>query len=198
MWELLQKIVGDGITPNQLMLLFGMKEKIQVKHINALDEVGNLIKKGFVVKNDNNSYSITNSGKLLITKYNNYFVKAKKKTNIQLMGKDFNDKIEAYRKIFPAGKIPSGKPARQNVKTLSENFRWFFEQFDYSWEEIMKATSMYVNEYRSNEYLYMQTSQYFICKQDKHRVKTSSLSDYCDMIRDGVQTEVKHFKEKVV
>ena len=198
MWELLQKIVGDGITPNQLMLLFGIKEKIQVKHINSLEEVKNLIAKGFVSKEEGSPHIITNKGKLLITKYNNYFVRAKKKTNIQLMGKDFNDKIEAYRKIFPAGKIPSGKPARQNVKALSESFRWFFEQYDYTWEEIMKATSMYVNEYRSTEYLYMQTSQYFISKQDKFKVKTSALSDYCDMIRDGVTTEVKHFKEKVV
>ena len=180
------------------MLLFGMKEKIQVKNINSLEEVKNLIAKGFVSKEEGSPHVITNKGKLLITKYNNYFVKAKKKTNIQLMGKDFNDKIEAYRKIFPAGKIPSGKPARQNVKTLCDSFRWFFEQYDYTWEEVMKATSMYVNEYRNSEYLYMQTSQYFISKQDKHKVKTSTLSDYCDMIRDGVTTETKHFKEKVV
>jgi len=44
----------------------------------------------------------------------------------------------------------------------------------------------------------MNNSQYFISKQDKHKVKTSKLSDYCDMIRDGVSTEQEYFKEKVV
>ena len=44
----------------------------------------------------------------------------------------------------------------------------------------------------------MSTSQYFVAKQDKHKVKTSALADYCDMIVDGVETEIHKFKEKVV
>ena len=106
--------------------------------------------------------------------------------------------IKKYREVFPKGRLPSGVPARNNVKILTENFRWFFGEYDYSWNEIIKATKMYVNEYRDNQYMYMQNSQYFISKQDKHKVKTSKLSDYCDMIRDGVSTEEEHFKEKVV
>jgi hypothetical protein len=63
------------------------------------------------------------------------------------------------------------------VKTLNESFRWFFETYDYDWDTIIDATRMYVNEYRANDYMYMQTSQYFISKQDKHRVKHSALAD---------------------
>jgi len=44
----------------------------------------------------------------------------------------------------------------------------------------------------------MKTSQYFISKQDKSKVRTSDLADYCDMVRDGVEPEDTHFKEKVV
>ena len=57
---------------------------------------------------------------------------------------------------------------------------------------------MYVNEYRSDNYMYMVTSQYFIAKQDKHKVKNSKLADYCDMIIDGVESEIHTFKEKIV
>ena len=124
--------------------------------------------------------------------------KAKKKTSIQLMGKSFVDNINVYREIFPNKKLPSGKPARVNVKMLSESFRWFFETYDSTWNQIFEATRMYVNEYRDQEYMYMQTSQYFICKQDKHKVKSSTLADYCDMIKDGIDTEENHFKETVV
>lgn len=150
------------------------------------------------VELDNGVYKLTRHGKAFIVSLDNYFVKAKKKTSLQLMGKDYLDKINTYREIFPAKKLPSGKLARNNVKALNEAFRWFFETYDYTWDDIINATKMYVNEYRDKEYMYMQTSQYFICKQDKHRVKHSSLADYCDMILEGIDTEDEHFKENVV
>jgi len=46
--------------------------------------------------------------------------------------------------------------------------------------------------------MYMKTSQYFIVKTDKNKVKTSDLMDYVEMIRDGVELDDNHFKEKVV
>lgn len=197
MWELFQKIMMEKITPNQMLMLYSMKEKISVPSLSSDEEIPNLIKQGFLTKEES-IYKLTPEAKKLIIKLDNYFIKAKKKTNIQLMGKDYSQMIEQYRTIFPAGKLPHGKPARQNVKALGESFRWFFETYDHDWQAVIKATKMYVNEYRSNNYMYMSTSQYFIAKQDKHKVKTSALADYCDMIVDGVETEIHKFKEKVV
>jgi len=174
-----------------------MKEKTSVPILKTDLEIPSLVTEGFLTKSES-TYTLTDKAKKLITKLDNYFVKAKKKTNIQLMGKDYSQMVDQYRTIFPAGKLPSGKPARQNVKALGESFRWFFETYDHDWETIIKATKMYVNEYRAKDYLYMMTSQYFISKQDKNKVKHSGLADYCDMIKDGVQTETHHFKEKVV
>jgi hypothetical protein len=196
MWELFQKILKANLTPNQSLILFGMKQGISLKQTTQQDK-DTLVEEGYLVKKDN-LYTMTPQAKLLIVQLDNYFIKAKKKTDSQLMGKNFVDKINNYREIFPAKKLPSGKPARNNVKALGEAFRWFFETYDHTWEEVDKATRMYVNEYRDADYMYMQTSQYFICKQDKHRVKHSTLADYCDMIIEGVSTEDDHFKEKVV
>ena len=196
MWDLLQKILKEKMTPNQCLILFGMKQGISWPQTSKLD-VEELQALGFLEFVDD-KYIMTPTAKLFCVKLDNYFVKAKKKTDIQLMGKDFLDKIHTYREIFPAKKLPSGNPARNNVKALGENFRWFFETYDHTWEDIIKATKMYVNEYRDADYLYMQTSQYFISKQDKHKVKHSRLADYCDMIVDGVSTEDEHFKENVV
>ena len=173
-----------------------MKQGVSLPNVKSEDKE-KLIEKGLLIKEEN-QYKMTAEAKAFCARLDNYYVKAKKKTDIQLMGKDFNDKIHTYREIFPARKLPSGKPARNNIKALGENFRWFFETYDYGWDEIIKATKMYVNEYRDTEYMYMQTSQYFISKQDKHRVKHSTLADYCDMIIDGVETEKEHFKENVV
>jgi hypothetical protein len=196
MWELFQKILKANLTPNQSLILFGMKQGISLKQTTQQDK-DILVEEGYLVKKDS-LYTMTPQAKLLIVQLDNYFIKAKKKTDSQLMGKNFVDKINNYREIFPAKKLPSGKPARNNVKALGEAFRWFFETYDHTWEEVHKATRMYVNEYRDADYMYMQTSQYFICKQDKHRVKHSTLADYCDMIIEGVSTEDDHFKEKVV
>tara|TARA_R100000742_G_C4270104_1_gene88753 strand:- start:579 stop:1175 length:597 start_codon:yes stop_codon:yes gene_type:complete len=198
MWDLLQVILKKNVTPNQVLLLFGMKKGVSVSPKNTrADDKQHLISIGYL-EEMNGVYKLTPEAKAFLVRLDNYFIKAKKKTDIQLMGKDFVDKINKYRETFPAKKLPSGKPARNNVKALGEAFRWFFETYDYSWDEIHKATSMYVNEYRDKDYLYMQTSQYFISKQDKHKVKHSTLADYCDMILEGVSTEEDHFKENVV
>lgn len=196
MWELFQKIMKEKITPNQALILFGMKQGVSLP--NSLSEDKEYLLKMNMLTLEDGLYKMTPDAKAFCAKLDNYFIKAKKKTDIQLMGKDFNDKIHTYREIFPAKKLPSGNPARNNVKALGENFRWFFETYDHTWDDIIKATKMYVNEYRDADYLYMQTSQYFISKQDKHRVKHSRLADYCDMIVDGVSTEDEHFKENVV
>jgi len=196
MWELFQIMLKNNLTPNQVLLLFGIKQGVALPQVTTDDKL-DLEKLGFLIL-ENGKYTMSAEAKSLIVHLDNYFTKAKKKTDAQLMGKNFVDKINAYREVFPNIKLPSGKPSRVNVKMLSESFRWFFETYEYVWEDVINATKMYVNEYRDAEYMYMQTSQYFICKQDKHKVKSSTLADYCDMIRDGIETESKHFKENVI
>jgi len=196
MWELFQIMLKNNLTPNQVLLLFGIKQGVALPQVTTDDKL-DLEKLGFLIL-ENGKYTMSAEAKSLIVHLDNYFTKAKKKTDAQLMGKNFVDKINAYREVFPNIKLPSGKPSRVNVKMLSESFRWFFETYEYVWEDVINATKMYVNEYRDAEYMYMQTSQYFICKQDKHKVKSSTLADYCDMIRDGIETEFKHFKENVI
>lgn len=192
MIELFNKMLNEGLTPNQCYLLFSIRDKT-TPNTYSPEDYKKLIKLGYIKDKE-----LTNKALSVIKNLDNYFKVNKKKTQSQLLGKDSADKVALYREIFPPGKLPSGVPSRNNVKILTENFRWFFSEYDYSWEEIIKATKMYVNEYRLNDYMYMQNSQYFISKQDKHKVKTSKLADYCDMIRDGITTEEKHFKEKVV
>jgi len=199
MWELMQEILIDKLTPNQLLLLYAIDNKLSIQTINPHLEVKGLVENKYVEYEPKKSITITKAGRDIIEKYDAYFKKAKRKTNVHLMGKKYVDLVEEYREIFPAKKLPSGKPARVNVKTLINNFRWFFENYDYTWDEVIAATHRYVKEYRQNDYLYMQTSQYFISKADQSKVKQSQLADYCDMIREGVEEEDNnHFSENVV
>tara|TARA_R110002049_G_scaffold67980_2_gene176277 strand:- start:386 stop:976 length:591 start_codon:yes stop_codon:yes gene_type:complete len=196
MWELFQQILQEKMTPDQFLILYGIKKSLSLpltSYENG-ESVKHLKKEGFLYEDG----KVSIKGKRVIAKFENYFIKAKKKTSIQLMGKKFSTNLNEYREVFPAGKLPSGKPARVNVRSLENSFRWFFETYDFSWDEIIKATKMYVNSYEDNQFMYMKTSQYFVAKEDKNKVKSSDLADYCDMIRDGVEPEDNHFKEKVV
>ena len=198
MLELFQKILKDKLTPNQLLLLYGIKNSISFPISNKVDEAKQLIALGLVVYKKP-KYSLSAKGKSICVKYNQYFKISKKRTTTQLLGKGYVEMLNIYREAWPAGKLPSGKPGRQNIKTLENAFRWFFETYDYTWEQVAHATVMYVNEYKEKDYMYMKTSQYFICKTDKYKVKHSELADYCDMVRDGVEIEDDQpFKEKVV
>ena len=196
MWKIFNRITKHGITPNQCFILFCLKEKISAKGIDNSD-VEFLVSENYITKT-NTSYKISDKAKNIISDLEKYHKKYSKQNDVSIMGEDYDAKIKEYRLLFPKGKLPSGKPARCNVKTLAENFRWFFNFYDYSWDEVLKATSMYVKGYRDNEFLYMKTSQYFISKQDKHKIKHSELADYCDMIRDGVVEKTNPFKDKVV
>ena len=194
MWELFQQILKEKMTPNQFLILYGIKKSLSLPLPDNQSDVQQLKSLGFIEQDA----SLSIKANKVIARYENYFIKAKKRTSIQLMGKEFLKRINEYRDIFPARKLPSAKPARVNGKPLENSFRWFFETYDHTWPEIIKATRMYVNEFRDKDYQYMMTSQYFISKQDKHRVKHSTLADYCDLIKEGIDTEDKHFKEKVV
>jgi hypothetical protein len=197
MWEFLNKILSYKITPNQCLLLFAVKQKVRPATYDVND-LKHLIESGYITKEDT-SYKISIEGAKIIRNLNSYFERQKKKTAAELMGKDYANYVKQYREIFPAQKLPSGVPARNNVKILTENFRWFFTEFEYSWDEVIEATKHYVNEFRLKDYKYMQNSQFFISKQDKHKVKTSKLADYCDLIKDGVDPEDNfYFKDRVV
>jgi hypothetical protein len=201
MLELLQKIIKKNITPNQLLLLYALDDSLSFPQINPHLEIKGLKREGYIVMNEDieSGCEITKSGRKIMIDFNNYFVKAKKITSIQLMGKSYTVAVQNYRKMFPKMKLPSGKPARVNIKTLIDCFRWFFTNYNYSWEEIYKATRRYLNEYEDNDYMYMKTSQYFIVKTLPTKEKVSDLADYCDMIREGVEEDDNSpFKERVV
>ena len=200
MLEIFQEILKDKITPNQLLLLYAIDESISFPQINIHLEARGLRKEGYIIMNEDldTGCELSDDGRRLKIKYDNYFIKVKKKTNSILMGKDYVKKVEEWRELWPAKKLPSGKPARTNVRTLTNNFKWFFQNYNYTWEEIFKATNKYIDEYELNNYLYMKTSQYFIAKSDSSRVKISELADYCDMLKEGLDDDINHFKEKVV
>lgn len=94
--------------------------------------------------------------------------------------KDFTENVEKYRSLWPKGVLPSGKPAKSSVKDLEQRFKWFFKNYDFDWEDILKSTEAYISSQAENGYRFMRTAAYFIYKQDTPQLRISTLADWCE------------------
>ena len=193
--EMFNLIVQPGLTPNQFYLMYCMKEGIASININLHQELRSL-QHGEWLSPDN---KLTPKAHSVLQQVEAYFRVQKKKTTNQVLGKDYGDNIDKYLLLFPKMKLPSGKAARSDKRNCETAFKWFFENHQYSWETILKASAAYVDEYERNNYLYMQTSQYFIRKQLADKTWGSELANWCSVIENGdIQESTNPFTEKVV
>jgi len=195
MREVFQKIFSNGLTPNSFYILICIKEKIVPdKSVNKELECSRLKADNWLTQ----TLQLTDKSIIFITEIDGYFKKSKKKTSKSLMGPDFMDRIKDYVEVFPNKKLPSGKYARVPAKNLENAFRWFFENFDYDWQTIYKATDRYVTEYEGRQYAYMRNSQYFLRKQNLDKSFESELANYCEYIQSNPDDEIDYFKELIV
>ena len=194
MTEIFTRLIQEGLTPNSFYVLHCIKEKVTVANfVNKAIECKKLQSDAWLDDN----LQLTNKSLIFITEIDGYFKKSKKKTNTTLLGTNFLDNIKNYNEIFPNKKLPSGSYARSNVKNLENAFRWFFENYAYSWDTILQATEKYVKEYAAQNYQYIRTSQYFVRKQNTDKTWDSDLATYCEWILSGGTVKTDYFKQKV-
>lgn len=110
----------------------------------------------------------------------------------EIIDTNFRENIEKYRSMWPAITLPTGKTARSSSKELEDRFKWFFNNYDHDWEMIFKATENYITFYAERGYAFMRTSSYFICKYESLKIRTSTLAEWCDRIKDGVEEKDYH------
>lgn len=171
-----------------------MRENISPAIINIHQTKRELEEKEFIDSENN----LLPKAMSLIAKVESFFKIHKKKTSTQLLGKDFTDNMTTYNEMFPSKKAGSGKYMRANIKNVETNFRWFFENYNYSWEIILDATAKYLNQQLLDNFKYTRTSMYFIRKQDKGIIN-SDLADWCEIVSTGEdEDDVKRFSDKVV
>jgi len=194
--EIFDKLIKAQITPNSFYVLHCcIGKRIPNSFISSSLEIKKLQSNGWLDTN----LELTEKSIIFVKEIEEFFIKNKKKTSSILMGNSFIEMIKDYVEIFPNKRLSSGKPARVNVKTLENGFRWFFDNYTYSWEIILSATRKYVNDFEMKNYEYMRTSQYFVRKQNTDKSWDSDLATYCDMIINGEdEYEETYFKDKIV
>lgn len=197
-------IVQKGITPNQFYLLYSIRENVATLNINIHQELRFLVTDGWLkeIKHEKgSSYKLEAQAVTLIQQVESFFKIQKKKTSTQLMGSSYSDNLIKYLEIFPRVKLPSGSAARSDKKNVETAMRWFFDNYEYTWETVLGATINYVDEYekKSPAYMYMQTAQYFIRKQQTDKTWGSELANRCAAFESGDDVEeIPFFPEKVV
>jgi hypothetical protein len=195
MEEIFNILLKRGMTPNQHYMLHCLRHSLKTTGINPYAEARELKFKGLV----NDKYELSDTANEILEEIEEFFSIQKEKVLITVAGNDFKENIVKYLELFPKRKLPSGKLARSDKKNIESNFKWFFKTFEYTWETVLTATAHYVDEYEKKNYLYMQTSQYFISKTQPDKSKMSELANYCSMIIEGTDmNDDNHFKERVV
>lgn len=189
MQELLALMKEYSLTPNQLYLLWCLHKGEAPEVINVHTELRKLKTSDLITEDS----KLTPLGLDVASKIPDTNKAARKEQPVT------DDYIDRYLNLFPKGKLPSGKQARADKKNIKNNFLWFFKNYKYKWETVLKATALYVDEYESKNYLYMKTSQYFISKMNPDRTRDSELANYCSMIvNNDYEDSSNFFSEKVV
>jgi hypothetical protein len=195
MVEVFNRLIQEGITPNNFYILTCLKNKIVPHKFVSKELAYSVLKAGDWLSED---LQLTSKSIIFMEEISGYFKKVKKKVNSDLMGTDYVANIEAYVELFPDRKLSSGRYARVNPKNLDGAFKWFFETYDYTWETILLATEKYVSEYEMKRFEYMRTSQYFLRKQNLDKSFESELANYCDLVISGAGEMPNYFKETIV
>lgn len=195
MTEIFNRLIQEDLTPNAYYVLHCIREKIVPSgFVNKSLQVTKLKSDKWL----NEDLSLTSKSIIFMEEINGFFKRTKKKTSQDLLGQNFIAHIQEYIEIFPNRKLSSGKYARTTPKNLETSFRWFFENYDYDWETLIKATEKYVDEYSIRNYEFMRTAQYFIRKQNIDKSFESDLATYCDLVTNASDEPDVYFKERIV
>ena len=195
MTEIFNRLIQEDLTPNAYYVLHCIREKIVPSgFVNKSLQVTKLKSDKWL----NEDLSLTSKSIIFMEEINGFFKRTKKKTSQDLLGQNFIAHIQEYIEIFPNRKLSSGKYARTTPKNLETSFRWFFENYDYDWETLIKATEKYVDEYSIRNYEFMRTAQYFIRKQNIDKSFESDLATYCNLVTNASNEPDVYFKERIV
>jgi hypothetical protein len=200
MMEMFNLIREKQLSPNQFYLLCCIRENEASQFINVHQELRSLLVDNWITEDEDKlKYTLTPEAMTFVNQIESLFKITKKKTNNQIMGQDYTSKVAEFLDIFPKMKLPSGKFARSDKKNIEIALRWFIQTYAYEWSTILTATKMYVDEYERVNFKYMQTSQYFIRKQNPDKSWASELANWCAQAESGPsENNDKYFSEKVI
>lgn len=154
----------QDIHPEEFLVLIGLNNNLEIIHSETW--FTSLEVKGFIKRNFS-EIILREKSKLLLdflsieSNYSNYKNKKIIKKSNRIINEGFDEFIEEYRNLWKGLKVGSmGSPLACKEKME----RWMKENPNYSKEDILKASKIYINSL--NNYQYLQAAHYFIYKKD--------------------------------
>lgn len=186
MYDELKKVIDFALTPNQIYILMCLyyDEDIKIKSKDA--DIQLLIERKYI---KDGMPTVEAIAMLKV-----FEPQKSKKINFSEIDVE---NLNKYREMFPKGLLPSGQASRVTIKELEKKMIWFFENYKYDWDIVLKATKKYIDKYSLEGYMYMKTSGYFISKSEKGMV-VSTLASYCDMVLDGDDEDKNYNSQDVI
>lgn len=189
-FDLLKK---NNITPNQYERLVQFSKDDASQHLFLVPDNEALIEEPFIIENKDGKYFLTMHAEDFIKQVEKLF--RKETASSKKVDAEFIANVNTYRELFPAIKLPTGSYGRSATKNLETAFVWFFDNFDYTWETVLKATKLYLNQKEMDRWKYCKNSQYFIRKNDGPKNVVSELANFCENIINGADENEKNFFE---
>jgi hypothetical protein len=181
----------NNLSPNQFSILYHLKSDKIAPNVNTSLEIEGLIA---------NDWVITKNGEgVLLTKSFNLFKELDKTEKIStIVDTVFEENALKYNTLFPRITLGSKKPARTHIKSVIPALTWFFKTYEYTWDTVLEATDLYLQQEERSGWKYTRTSQYFVRKQDNNDKSFSSdLATYCELILGGEESPTDNSVEKI-
>jgi len=186
--ELFDMITARGLSPNQYYLLTCIQDSIKSREVNVSSELRQLVDKDYVIisrTSKGDQVLLTDKSKKIIKTVEQLFTSLAKNAAVKTMGDDYEAKIVEYNELWPKKKLPTGSYGRTNPKNLKSAFKWFFDNFDYSWDVILEATEKYIEDREMHNWEFTSTSEYFIRKNQPDKSYISRLATACEALISG-------------
>jgi len=156
-----------GLTIMEYVLLYLIFNDYKNNFQINLETVSNLEKKGYIKDID--------SGIILRKKAIDLF----KNNSIPIKSDDLTDFVDKYRELFPSGVKSGNRLVKGDKFGCLSKFKTFKIKYpEYTQDEILEATKVYIDLCRKRNYDKMTSADYFIEKD-----KISQLASYCEDIK---------------
>lgn len=109
------------------------------------------------------------------------WVKNKNRKQLPKDDVNFLPWLQEWYKMFPPIKNGGNKKIQSNFDTCFSKMNTFLSKYKYSYEEIDRATDMYLREMEKDGFRYCRTAYYFINKKDAG----STLLEYCEKLKNN-------------
>jgi hypothetical protein len=184
------ELTTSGLSPNQYYVMLCIHKSILSCKVNVAVEMKYLANNDWI---EGSPAKLTQKSIDLIDYIENLF-NAEVKENVKKKASLDMEMIEKYVELGPKGKLGHGRPWRSSATNLKKVFTWFFRNHKYTWETILQATAVYLQDMEKDNHKFTQQSHYFVRKSDY-----SKLADYCEnVLHDNFHDLKESHDEKIV